>query len=63
MRERDRNEGDHTQGRGIILIDGDRRKVLNLKEVGDDFEFFAQLSKMSTFFETAKIEHCEFIEI
>ena len=39
------------------------RKVLNLKKVGDDFELFARLPKMSTLFETAKMEHSEFVEI
>lgn len=51
------------KGRGYILIDGEGRKVLNLKEVGENLEFFAQLSKVSTFFETAEIEHSKLIEI
>ena len=46
-----------------VLIDGNGRKVFNLKKVRNNFEFFAQLSKMRTFFEAAKIEHSKFVEI
>ena len=50
-------------GMGDILIDRDGRKICDLKEIGKNFEFLAQLSKVSTFFEPAEIKHSKLIEI
>ena len=45
-----------------ILIDANVRKPFKLKEVGQDFEFLSQFSKMSTFFEITDLKSCKSVD-